>query len=143
MFDKGVAHFIEGNDIDRPRNAVTLTQQHHTSFGCFDIFFEPVPGQGAHTYQIRSFLPPLFIQDLPVVRTLFFTESRSIEPPSARFLALHRAIAHILHLSGAGDYIQTILRDMEWKDTREDGSTELGYLVALRLGEWSDTAVPT
>lgn len=138
MFDKGVAHLIEGSDIDRPRNAVTLTQQHHTSFGCFDIFFEPVPGQGAHTYQIRSFLPPLFMQDLPVVRTLFLTERRTIEPPSSRFLALHRAIVHILHLSGAGDYIEKILRDMKWKDTREDGSTELGHLVALRLGEWSN-----
>jgi hypothetical protein len=138
MFDKGVAHFIEGSDIDRPRNALTLTQQHHTSFGRFDIFFDPVPDQGAHTYQIRTFLPPLFIQDLPIVRSLFLTESRSIEPPSARFLALHRAIAHILHLSGAGDYIERILRDMEWKDTQEDGSTELGHLVALRLAEWSN-----
>ena len=73
------------------------------------------------------------------VRTLFLTESRSIEPLSARFLALHRTITHILHLSGAGDYIRKILRDMEWKDTREDGSTELGYLTALRLGEWSGT----
>jgi hypothetical protein len=80
---------------------------------------------------------PLILPDLPVVRTLYLTENQTIEPPSPRLLALHRAIANILHFSVVGDYINTILRDMEWKDTRADGSTELGRLVTLGLGGWS------
>ena len=137
MFDSGVIHLIEGNDIDRPRNAITLTRDLHNSFDNFDVFFESLPDQ-EHTYRVRSFLHPLIMPDLPVVRTLYLTENRTIEPPSPRLLALHCAIAHILHLSAAGDYINTILRDMEWKDTRADGSTELGRLVTLGLGGWSE-----
>ncbi|KAK3933822.1 hypothetical protein QBC46DRAFT_401156 [Diplogelasinospora grovesii] len=136
MFDSGVIHLIEGNDIDRPRNAITLTRDLHTFFGNFDVFFEPLPDQ-EHTYRIQSFLHPMAIQELPLERTLYLTRSRTIEPPSPRLLALHCAIAHILHLSAAGDYINKILRDLEWKDTQADGSTELGRLVALRL-MWSE-----
>lgn len=137
MFDSGVIHLIEGNDIDRPRNAITLTGDFHHYFGNFDVFFESLPDQ-EHTYRVRSFIHPAILPDLPVVRTLYLTENRTIEPPSPRLLTLHCAIAHILHLSGAGDYIREILRDMEWNDTKGDGSTELGRLVMLRLGGWSE-----
>jgi hypothetical protein len=58
----------------------------------------------------------------------------SIDPPAERLLALHSAIAHILYLSGAGDYIEKILRDMEEGGVvKEDGSTQLGVLVNLAL----------
>ncbi|KAK3903640.1 hypothetical protein C8A05DRAFT_14411, partial [Staphylotrichum tortipilum] len=136
MFDHGVVHMIEGDDIDQPRNAVTLDHDLYEFFGSFDIVFEPVPDQEPHTYRIRSLLPPSMRPDLPVVRTLYLTESRTTDPPSPRLLAIHCAIAHILHLSGAGKYISQIMADLEWRDTREDGSTELGRLVALRLGGW-------
>lgn len=139
MFDNGVIYLIKGNDIDRPRNAISLSHTNHKAFGNFDIFFEPVPGQ-EHTYDIHDFLPG-FMPEFPVRRTLFLTENRNIDPPSLRFLALHRAIAHILHLSGAGTCIEKILKDMEFKDTRADGSTELGSLVALRMGGWLDHAI--
>ncbi|KAK3937569.1 hypothetical protein QBC46DRAFT_366093 [Diplogelasinospora grovesii] len=107
MFDSGVIHLIEGNDIDRPRNAITLTRDLHTFFGNFDVFFEPLPDQ-EHTYRIQSFLHPMAIQELPLERTLYLTRSRTIEPPSPRLLTLHCAIAHILHLSAAGEYIDKI-----------------------------------
>ncbi|KAK3372628.1 hypothetical protein B0H63DRAFT_503702 [Podospora didyma] len=102
-FNNRVIHLIkEGNDIDRPRNAIiTLTRDPHISFK-------------QHTYQIRSFLPPLVMLGLPVVRAFYLTENRNMEPPSLRL----------------------ILEDMEWKVTRADGSTGLGHLVTLRLGGW-------
>ncbi|RSL77472.1 hypothetical protein CEP51_009042 [Fusarium floridanum] len=58
-------------------------------------------------------------------------------PPSPRLLAIHHAIAHILYLSAAGDYIDDILRDAEERGAREDGSTELGHLARLGLHGWS------
>ncbi|KAK3897478.1 hypothetical protein C8A05DRAFT_38968 [Staphylotrichum tortipilum] len=137
MFDNGVIHLIEGDDIDRPQNAITLTYDLHLDFGNFDIFFEALPDQ-PHTYRICSFLHPVILPGFPVTRTLYLSEDRTIEPPLPRLLALHRAIAHILHLSAAGDYIAKILRDPEWKDTKADGSTELGRLVTLRLGGWME-----
>ncbi|KAK0735548.1 hypothetical protein B0T21DRAFT_402271 [Apiosordaria backusii] len=121
MLDYGVVDLLAGNDIDRPRNAITLTHTLHCLFGDFELFFEPVSDQPPHTYRIGSFLPSFIVGRLvPVTRTLFLTESRSIDPPLSRLLALHRAIAHILHLSAAGDYIDKILDDMEKKAIQVD-----------------------
>ncbi|PGH05578.1 hypothetical protein AJ79_06745 [Helicocarpus griseus UAMH5409] len=140
MFDCDVSHIISGVDIDRPFNAISLTRGLHTNFGNFLIFFEPVPGQN-HTYRIGKFMPAFIRPEIPVTRTLYLVDNKSIEPPSARLLAIHRAIAHILHLSGAGDYIDNILRDMEGLGAHEGGGTELGRIIALRLGGWLDGAV--
>lgn len=137
MFDSGAAFLIEGTDVDRPRNALTLTPSLHQMFGDFQVFFEPIDQQ-PHTYRIDTFLEYWLLEDLlPVTRTLYLAENRTIDPPSARLLAIHRAIAHILHLSAAGDYIDTILRDLEEHGVREDGSTELSRFVKLRLDGWS------
>ncbi|EFR04059.1 hypothetical protein MGYG_07065 [Nannizzia gypsea CBS 118893] len=71
---------------------------------------------------------------LPVTRKLFFSQGKTIDPPSPRLLALHRAIAHILNLSGAGEYIDKLLRDLEEIGVQADGSTDLGRLITFRLG---------
>ncbi|GAP87961.1 hypothetical protein SAMD00023353_1600370 [Rosellinia necatrix] len=141
MFDNGIAHLIGGTDIDRPRNALTLAHGFHELFGDFKIFFEPIQdGQQPHTYRIDSFLPSYISRDLglPVTRTLYLTDTRTIDPPSPRLLAVHRAIAHILHLSAAGEYIDRLLRDMDEKGILADGSTDVGRLVKLSLSGWLD-----
>lgn len=138
MFDDGVVHLIEGTDIDRSRNAITLTLDFHRLFGGFEVFFEPT-GHDPHTYQIDStntgiLRHPIF----PVERSLFLTDSRTIDPPSPRLLAIHCAIAHILHLSAAGRHIDNILRDLDQGDILVDGSTPLGHFTALRIHGWWD-----
>ncbi|CAK7233520.1 hypothetical protein SBRCBS47491_008639 [Sporothrix bragantina] len=142
MFDKGVVHMIDGVDIDRARNALTLTPYMHMLFGSFQVYFEPVLGSG-NTYRIQSFFAPQFnnVLGLPTTRTLVKTEDCTIDPPSPRLLAVHRAIAHILHLSGAGDYIERVLYDMEDSVVRSDGTSQLGRIVQLRLSGWVDGAV--
>jgi hypothetical protein len=78
---------------------------------------------------------------LPVTRTLYQTPDHTIDPPSPRLLAIHRACAFILYLSGAGDYIGKILRDLRDLDEvgiNEDGSTALGHLIGLKAGGWLD-----
>ncbi|KAK7394090.1 hypothetical protein QQX98_013128 [Neonectria punicea] len=136
MFDSGAAFLVEGTEIDRPRNAMTLAHHLHHVFGEFKIFFEPVDDQ-PYTYRIDMFGNRFFLGNLlPVTRTLYLTESRTIDPPSARLLAIHNAIAHILHLSAAGEYIDKILRDLEEYGVRADGSTELDRFVKLRLDGW-------
>ncbi|KAI1776124.1 hypothetical protein F4818DRAFT_413109 [Hypoxylon cercidicola] len=137
MFDTGLAYLIEDPDIDRPRNTISLTHELHVYFGNFRIFFEPVlDEERPHTYRIDSFLPPELctILALPVTRTLYVTGTRAIDPPSPRILSVHRAIAHILHLSAAGEYIDRLLRDIDEKGIQADGSTELGRILKLRLG---------
>ncbi|OTB04374.1 hypothetical protein M426DRAFT_157598 [Hypoxylon sp. CI-4A] len=130
-----VCFALEGADIDRPRNAITLTHTLHYHFGGFKIFFEP-DNQQPHTYRINSFLPRYISRDLglPTTRMLYLTSTRTIDPPSPRLLAVHRAIAHILHFSAVGEYIDKLLRDMDEKDIQADGSTELDRMLRLRLG---------
>lgn len=139
MFDTDAAHLIDGPEIDRPRNALTLTSSlHQFFFGDFQIYFELVNGP-PNTYRIDTFLPyPALNNLLPVTRSLSVTEGRTIDPPSPRLLAVHRAIAHILHLSAAGSYIDRILRDIEEQTVRVHGSTPLDLLVNLRIGGWWD-----
>ena len=142
MFDDGVGHLIEGRDIDRPRNALTLSIDIHQGFGNFEIFFGPTAAADPHTYQIQAFRPQALRHTLPVTRTLYLIENRTIDPPSPRLLAIHRAIGHILHLSAAGSYIDKILRDMEdsqGQGVQADGSTDLARLV--HLGLWLDGAI--
>ncbi|QSS65890.1 hypothetical protein I7I51_06741 [Histoplasma capsulatum] len=142
MFDCDVAHLIEGSQIDSPRNAISLTPTFHGLFGDFRVYFDAIAGE-EHTYRIGSFLHPVSAarRGLPITRKLFLSEGRVIDAPSPRLLALHRAIAYILHLSGAGEYIDKLLQDFEEMGVQADGSTDLARIVNLRLGGWLDRAV--
>jgi len=136
MFDHRVTHLIEGTNIDRPRNALTLTHQLHLFFSNFKIFFEPVQNKPqSNTYRVNSFLHPSVSRTLglPITCTFCLTNTRTIDPPSPQLLAVHRAIAHILHLSAAGEYIDRLLQDRDKKGTLTDGSTDVGRLVKLSL----------
>jgi len=137
MFDPGIVHLIDGPDIDRPTNAITLTHHFHRRFGDFEVYFEPTT-QTPHTYKIIPIRSHNILRQaiLPVTRTLRLANNHNIDPPSRRLLAIHRAIALILHLSGAGSYIDDILRDLDELDVKSDGSTKLGRLIGLRLGGW-------
>lgn len=133
MFDAGITYLIDGVGIDSPQNAVTLCLNCHKEFGNFTVFFTAL--DEPHMYRIESFLP--ILPGVPVTQSLFLMDSRAIDPPSPRLLALHNAIAHILHLSAAGDYIDRILQEQEEVSARADGSSNLARLVSLRLGGWT------
>ena len=128
MFDIGVAQLLEGVDINCPYNAVTLNHEMHQDFGNFKVYFQHISDL---TYYIGTFVESFLVEGVPVTRTLF--THATIDHPSQRLLTLHCAIAHILHLSGAGDYIEKILRDMELGFVCEDGSTQLGLMVQLAM----------
>jgi hypothetical protein len=141
MFNPGAIHLINGVDIDRPMNALTLTHDLHKLFGNFDIAFEPA-GSQPHTYKINYVEADRMgrVERLPVTLTLYLTPDRSIDPPSPQLLKIHAAIGRILHLSAAGGYIDDFLRDIEEMGAGEvmpNGSTRLDDYVWFRLGEMS------
>lgn len=141
MFDPGVIHLIEGSNIDCPSNALTMTAEAHRSISDFKIYFEAMDTSiyPNHTYKIHSSDDgaSLFF-NLPATRTLFLSPNHTIDPPSSKLLAIHRAISVILHLSGAGKHIDQIIHHMEEVWVRSDGSVELGHIVSLKLGGWLD-----
>lgn len=139
MFDPGLSHRLDGPNIDRSVNALTLTLDYHRLFGEFQIYFEPT-GRPLE-YKIDSLENSPFLRDplFPVTRTLTLSPNLTIDPPDPRLLRVHSAIAHIMKLSGAGDYIERVLRDMQEVDVQADGSTNLGYMMGLRLNGWLNT----
>ena len=107
MSDHGVVHIFNGIDVDRPRNEIHSCTPDAQVLWQFGIYFEPVGGQ-CNTYRTQAITPFKLKQRLlrlPITRTLSVTQNRTIDPPSPRLLALHRAIGQILYLSGAGEYI--------------------------------------
>lgn len=141
MFDDGVVHLIESIDFDRPLNAITLTHDFHQLFGGFEVYFEPT-GNEPHTYRVDSTSTGILRHRIfPVDRTLFLTDTRTIDPPSPRLLAIHSAIAHILHMSAAGRYIDSVLEDLDQGEISVDGSTPLGHFTALRIHGWWDRRI--
>ena len=141
MFDDRIIHFVEHSKIDSPINALTLSHEYHQLFGAFKIYFGHTGNP--YEYEIKSTEQKSFLSDplLPVVRTLTLSPNCTIDPPSQRLLAVHRAIAFIIKLSGTGGYIEDILRDLEGGNVRADGSTNLGQIMKLRLGGWLETSV--
>ncbi|KAK2812613.1 hypothetical protein FQN50_001257 [Emmonsiellopsis sp. PD_5] len=140
MFNPGIAlHLIEGPAIDHPSNAISLRSNVHKRFGLFQISFEALNEEQQHTYRIHGHgVIPSRVFNLPMTRTLLLSPNHTIDPPSAKFLALHRAITVILELSAAGEYINHIIHHMEEIWVRNDGSVELGRIVALKLDGWLD-----
>lgn len=140
MFDPGIIHLVQGANIDRPYNALTLSLGFRRHFGSLKIFFEAVPGF-PNRYIIKATNPlSRFRPTLPITRDLFITSDHNIDPPMARLLAIHRACCLIMHLSGAGEYIDKVLRDMEEIGVRSDGTTELGSIISLRLHQRGEQA---
>jgi len=111
MFDPGIIHYISDTNIDRPYNAITLTHTCRRYFGGLQVYFEAETGS-LNTYTIKT-TKEWYLPNLPVTRTLFVTSDHNIDPPMPRLLAIHRACCLILHLSGAGQYLDRVLRDME------------------------------
>jgi len=141
MFDPDASHLIEGPDIDRSINAIVLTHHWHQEMGDFAVSFQPTIDRSPHSYKIdyidpnRPFRDPL----LPVIRQLYTTPTKTIDPPAPRLLAIHHAtIARILCLSGAGEYINHIIQEMEEVSIKENGSTALGHYVRLKMDGWLD-----
>ena len=129
MFDFGILGLIQGPEINRPRNGVTLCTTMHGYFDEFMVYFEPT-GIEPHTYTIDTYFGEDLIEGLPVTSQLRLTPERTIDPPSSRLLALHCAISRILHMSGAGVCIDKVLRDIGDNDVKADGSTALGPIVS-------------
>ncbi|KAI9733994.1 MAG: hypothetical protein M1834_002651 [Cirrosporium novae-zelandiae] len=139
MFDPNILHSINGECIDKPTNAITLRHDFHIMFGDFQIFFDPIEDQ-PHTYKIDSTetVDSLRLPIFPITRALHLTHEHTIDPPSPQLLVFHSACVTILQMSGAGEYIDKILEDLDETIVKADGSSDLGRIVTLTIGGWLD-----
>ncbi|KAB5588436.1 HNH endonuclease [Ceratobasidium theobromae] len=121
QFGGVVPNELRGIGIHHLRNIMTLRDDIHTNFDALRIWLEPVEGQ-EHQYRLgRRF--PFAYPDLPDVHN-FVTAREELSLPDRRYLALHAACAKVVHMSGAAEFIDKLLRGAE--DTKvlsEDGSS--------------------
>ncbi|KAI2864667.1 hypothetical protein CBS76997_11201 [Aspergillus niger] len=137
MFDPpDIGPLIAGPEIDSPYNALTLTHNYHRLFGEFEIYFEQKDPTIECTYVIGSSEQRPYLRDqvFPVTGELHLGAELTIDPPASKLLKVHCAIAHILKLSGAGEYIERTLREMTEICVSADGSTDLGRRQMLLSG---------
>jgi hypothetical protein len=68
-------------------------------------------GQGViNQYALRATSPNILN---PLPATVTFIARGGLPLPDPRYLALHAACARVSHLSGAGEYIDTVNRDID------------------------------
>lgn len=143
MFDTDISATINGDEIDTPKNAITLSKSLYAQFGSFNVFFDEIPNK-PHAYRIDSYKTNVrFAFGFPKEVNLQNENRPDIDPPCPRLLRIHRAVAQILHLSAAGEHIDRIIRESEEPYAIADGSTDIGSILALKLSDLADNGLDT
>lgn len=142
MFDPGIS--LEGPLIDTPANALLLLSELHDRFGAMEAYFEELP-ECTDLVMVYRFVFADGYNDLPdavrVKERIEFVNRDSMgtplgELPSRQLLALHRACAMILNMSGAAEYVECLLDDAEMLAQRgtlaSDGTSEIAMFLKMK-----------
>ncbi|KAF9513329.1 hypothetical protein BS47DRAFT_1485733 [Hydnum rufescens UP504] len=116
-------------------NVLTLEMSIHEEFDKLGIYLDPIAEVGGpflratHSSRCSTFD---FSNRFP---TIVFTSSDPLLPlPNPRYLEMHAAAAKVAHLSGAAEYIERTLRDLEEvKVLSADGSSAELLKSALQI----------
>ncbi|KAH7908572.1 hypothetical protein BJ138DRAFT_1157359 [Hygrophoropsis aurantiaca] len=127
----GYDHLFEelnGTNVHRLENVITLEPDLHQAFDTLEIWFTPTGDP--HRYKLEGRWLP-FASQFPQYFT-FTTNKPELPLPSRNYLALHATCAKVTHLSGAGAYIDKALRDLEEiRELAEDGGSARLFEDAL------------
>ncbi|KAG8919217.1 hypothetical protein FRC01_001407 [Tulasnella sp. 417] len=128
-----LAESLNGPDIHRVENVLTMSLNAHELFDRLQLWFEAtdVP----NTYNLCSndeanfgFLYPLKSRQVTLTST-----DQMIPVPNSHYLKIHAACAKVAHLSGAAEYLETILNESEERPVlaSDGGSADmLSFLLA-------------
>ncbi len=116
--------------IDSPKNAITLQSDLHDAFGAMKIYFEHVRG---HTYRVDAWKDDPY-RGIGTTITFERHGSSTAELPSQDLLGLHCTIGRILHMSGAAENVDVLLRQLKGEEVDPNGGTSLGVIVGALLG---------
>ncbi|KAF5374168.1 hypothetical protein D9615_008901 [Tricholomella constricta] len=120
-------------------NVMTMQFDVHVFFDRLNMWFEGT--EIANFYKIQT-----ISEWIKVPKLVNFTSSNPTkypDLPSPKLLALHAACAKVAHLSGAGEYIDSLIADLDYLDELAfDGSTSavlnhaLMNKAARSIGAW-------
>ncbi|KZT06607.1 uncharacterized protein LAESUDRAFT_725698 [Laetiporus sulphureus 93-53] len=105
---------LEGSKIHRLENIMTLTTDIHDMMDCLELWFEEVKDkENCYRIQIRGPDPQLFMKGGDIPSQVQFVAHHNLPLPSPKYLRIHAACCRVAHLSGAAEYLDRVLRDME------------------------------
>lgn len=120
---------LNGDSIHRLENVMTMDQVLRIYFDTYWIWL--MPTETMNKYQVCSRDPKL-IEELPSVARLETPDPVDFPLPDPCYLALHAACAQVSHLSGAREYTEHDLRDLEeMRALAKDGSFASALKFAL------------
>ncbi|KAK0438225.1 hypothetical protein EV421DRAFT_1906766 [Armillaria borealis] len=124
---------LNQNNIHRAENTFTITPDYHSALDELRISLHPIESDDNNTYEIHTYPPNRnAVYGLPDQVTLTDATGGQIPLPSRRYFQLHDACAKIAHLSGAGEIVERLFRDVEdVKVLAEDGGSQ--HLLSLAL----------
>lgn len=126
---------LQPKHINNSANLMTLSQEAHSSFGAFELAFDPT-GE-PNEYEIFTFPGYPTILDLHMPqpnmygkRIIKFTSYSDAELPSSVVLQIHATLSKILHASGMGKHIDDVMRERDRiRGLSSDGSTDISRLL--------------
>lgn len=144
MFSPGISTALAGIRIDSPSNAMLLVSELHDRFGNLECYFEAAPahvGANAYTFHTTPKAIPIDPSLVPTGSYVVFTNHKTggdvpVDLPSPQLLAIHRACCMMLAMSGAAEYLESLLHDtetlMQRGELAEDGSSNIALVLKLR-----------
>ncbi|KAF8575890.1 hypothetical protein K439DRAFT_1368763 [Ramaria rubella] len=119
---------LNGAAVHRLENILTLEVSIHDMFDSLYLWFEATADNLPNSYRVCS-NNPVLITHIPSPVTFTSTHS-SLPLPDPRYLALHAACAKVAHLSGGGEYIETVYRDMDSAEVLANNGSSADVLEA-------------
>ncbi|KAG6852383.1 hypothetical protein C0991_012534 [Blastosporella zonata] len=124
---------LSGPDIHRLENILTLGLDFHILFDRLAIWLERADDAPPNVYRPAAVAAGC-LRGLPLSVKFITPDPINLPLPDPRYLAFHTACAKVAHLSGAGEYIDNVLWDLE--DTRvlasNGDSADLLYHALVR-----------
>ncbi|THH20036.1 hypothetical protein EW146_g1228 [Bondarzewia mesenterica] len=105
-----VTEELNSPDIHRLQNILTMEASKHEMFDSLQLWLESTGSPNC--YKVNSVAPALQ-SDIPDIVTFTTSDPLNLPLPSPDYLHLHAACARVAHLSGAGEHIDRVFRDME------------------------------
>ncbi|GFF45491.1 hypothetical protein IFM46972_07806 [Aspergillus udagawae] len=121
-------------DINREHNAIMMLFPLDREFKAFRLILEAT--STSYCYRVKTFphFATAYRRFLPADGLVTLTsQSKRCQPPSPILLAVHAAIGNILHASGRGKKIRTVMQESkeDWACMAGDGSTDVGELLSV------------
>ncbi|KDQ18928.1 hypothetical protein BOTBODRAFT_184748 [Botryobasidium botryosum FD-172 SS1] len=123
---------LNGARVDRLENTLTLHSDIQNAFDRLRLWLEPLK-QESTAYCVRAIGAARgYLEELPS-NTTEISGQNGHPRPDPRYLCTHAACCKVANLSGAGQYVEQILRDIERGSSvpSEDGNTAELLLHAL------------